>query len=413
MRQPPHPVVPRTNSTHRPQRMGRVGLWPCVAGLLLVALTLRTGPAAFAQETSALINEQLDKQVQLKLDGTLPEALKAIEQQTGVPIRAPAETYAALPWGEQTSIQATIENQTLRQALDALTAKLGLRYELEDETLDVLPVPALERLGRRSTLDELAALDQLRSTPLDPPTPRLSVAKLTELIDQRLTAMKSAYAVEFRAGDTPSAELALFLPKDITLAGALDEIDRQTRVTWYPWGKRIVILPKEEQVRSLLNKSITVRYNGVDVAQVLTELSRRSGVAFTIEPGAVRQLPPESRVVKLLLENVPVRQALESICGFTGLGYVVNENGVYIWNTAAATEARRPRDRMLGILQLDNGMQLLLPESDVPADVRDYLLHKKEAAIVAIREQMKRENYQPATRPADEAARSAEGAAGE
>ena len=54
--------------------------------------------------------------------------------------------------------------------------------------------------------------------------------------------------------------------------------------------------------------------------------------------------------------------------GFTGLGYVVNDKGVYIWNQSNSP-ASSPRDSAIGILQLDNGMQILVPKSQVPEDM--------------------------------------------
>ena len=66
--------------------------------------------------SSALINEALDKPVDLDLNDVLPNAMKAIEAKTGVPIKADPAVYDLLPWGEQTNITAKIPGQTLRQA---------------------------------------------------------------------------------------------------------------------------------------------------------------------------------------------------------------------------------------------------------------------------------------------------------
>ncbi len=161
-----------------------------------------------------------------------------------------------------------------------------------------------------------------------------------------------------------------------------------------------MIIPKEEHVRRQLGKEISVRYNDVDIAKVLTELSARSGVAFTIEPGAVQNIPPEARKVGLILDNTSVQQALEYIGGFTGLSYVVNDKGVYLFNKSGAAGGAR-RDPVLAIIRLDSGAEVLIPESEVPADVREYLKHKRKRAIDALREQMIDEGFKPpATQPA-------------
>ena len=367
-----------------------------VAALLAAGVC---GQTVSAQSSSALINEALDKIVDLDLDTTLPQALKAIEDKTGVPLRASPSVYDTLPWGEQTKLTAKISNQTLRQSLTAICGKLGLRFFVGDETVELQPIPALVRTARRTTIDELGAIDVLAARTVDQSAGNFTVESLAKSIDGQLEKDKTGYVVDDRAGDE-LAKQPVRLPRGATLLQALEEMHRQTRATWYPWGKSIVIVPKEDLVRMLLDRPITMRFSGIDVSQVLTEISRRSGVEFTIEPGAVQRIPPESRVIKLVLENVSTRQALESISGFTGLGYVQNENGVYIWNPAPAPVTRRP-DRVVGILQLDNGLQLLLPENEVPPDVKQNLESQRSKAIDALRAKMQKDGFKPTTQPND------------
>src|SRR6476620_5979505 len=92
-------------------------------GLLIVLLL---SPPASAQTSSALINEQLDKQVKLNFAAKtpLPQIIQSIANDTGVRIEVTPDVYELLPWGEQTAIAAQIENQTLRQALEAITRTL-------------------------------------------------------------------------------------------------------------------------------------------------------------------------------------------------------------------------------------------------------------------------------------------------
>ena len=117
------------------------------SGLLLL-VTLTT--SAWAVDSSALINEAMDRTVKLQVDGVLPQVLKAIEDQTNVPIKAGPAVYDLLPWGDQTNVSARIENQTLRQALTAITRKLGLTWEL-GAAID--PGGADARAGAGAALD--------------------------------------------------------------------------------------------------------------------------------------------------------------------------------------------------------------------------------------------------------------------
>src|SRR5438270_5220772 len=83
---------------------------------------------ASADDSSALINEALDKIVSLQVNGPLPEVVKKITDQTAVPITVAPEVYELLPWGDQTNVGAKIENETLRQALTEITRRMGLTF---------------------------------------------------------------------------------------------------------------------------------------------------------------------------------------------------------------------------------------------------------------------------------------------
>src|SRR3954471_13126574 len=81
-------------------------------------VTLLLAPLARAQaSSSALINQALDKQAKIDLNTVLPQAMKQISDQTGVPLQADPSVWETLPWGEQTNVTAKIENSTLREAL--------------------------------------------------------------------------------------------------------------------------------------------------------------------------------------------------------------------------------------------------------------------------------------------------------
>ncbi|HLL90804.1 MAG TPA: hypothetical protein VK324_15995, partial [Tepidisphaeraceae bacterium] len=266
------------------------------------------------------------------------------------------------------------------------------------------------RLGRRATLDELRALDLLASTPAEFGPPPMKVKDLLAAVDKRLADAKADFAVENRAGPDVAGR-AVDYPRNATLMDALEAVVAQTEATWYPWGKSLVALPKDDQVRNQLAKTVNKRYNGVNVAQVLLELSQEAGVEFTIEPGAIQRLPPEARNVRMLLDNASVQQALEYIAGFTGLAYQVNDRGVAVWNpnTLPGTGGSA-RDPVVAILPLDGGGELLIQASQLPPDVRDYLRARVGRQVDRLREQMRVEgfkpstaNTQPATTPATQA----------
>jgi hypothetical protein len=290
---------------------------------------------AQASETSALINKQLDTQQKLTLDTTFPEAMQQITRETGVQLKADPVVWELLPWGEQTNIKAAIQNRTLRQGLTAITRKLGLEFSLGEESVQIKPMPALRRLGQRATVDELGVLSLMSETPLslDHPT----VKQLLSAVNEKLAAMKSPFAVDDRATDAVQDQ-KINLAANATMADALEAITLQTTATWYPWGKSIVIVSKQEQIRSQLSKTITAHYTGVDVGQVLLELFQRAGVDFTVEPGAYEKIPAQSRSIQLLLDNASIQQSLESISGYTGLAFDITDKGVRVGYSADAAK---------------------------------------------------------------------------
>jgi len=258
-------------------------------------------------------------------------------------------------------------------------------------------MPALKRLGRRATVDELSVLDLLSRTPFGGNAG--TIANVLTTVDQKLEDAKSNFAIEDRSGGARNA--AIVIPRNATLMDAMEALPTNSDLTWYPWGKTLVVVQKVDQVRNLLAKTITVRFNGVNVSQVLSELAAKAGVKFSIEPGAVARLLPEQQNIRMVLENATIEQALENIAGFTGLAWSVASDGVHITNSSSALAASR--EPSVGLLQLDNGMQVVLRESQVPPDLREYIKHKTDQAIDKMRQQMKEEGFKPTpatTRPA-------------
>ncbi len=365
--------------------------------LVLLCVVLLTALLAYAQSSSALINAQLDKLVKIEIKNEpLPQAVKTIEDKSdGVRIDVEPVVWDLLPWGEQTTINAKIENKTLREALAAITRRLGLTFELKDEAVEIEPLPALRRLGRRATVEELAVLDLLSRTPYDGKQ-QTTVRDLLVAVDAKLESAKSSFAVEDRSGGADGTNVSIV--RNAMLIDALEAIPLNSDATWYPWGKSLVVVQKVDQVRNLLSKTVTRRFAGENVSQVLAELQSRSGVKFTIEPGAIARLTPEAQSIRLVLENATIEQALENIAGFTGLAWTVNDKGVSISNPSSSANATR--EPTVGLITLDNGMQVVVRESQVPPDMREYLKHKTDQQLAKIRQMMKEEGFKPSTRPA-------------
>src|SRR5204863_8066598 len=85
----------------------------------LLALLCLSVPAT-AQDSSALINEALDKPVKLTINTEVPTAMSGIARETGVRIAADRKLWDLLPWRQQTNVTATIAIQSLLAARNAI-----------------------------------------------------------------------------------------------------------------------------------------------------------------------------------------------------------------------------------------------------------------------------------------------------
>jgi hypothetical protein len=355
-----------------------------------------------AQDSSALINKALDEQLKMKLDTTLRGAMDKISEQSGVKIKEDPIIWDLLPWGRDTAVKATFENVTLREALEVITRKLGLTMALREQAVEIGPMPALKRLGQRSGRDELRALDLLASKQLGLETDHPTIKRLLEAIDLKLAAEKDVQiAIENRIGDAVSQERTIFVPRNATLMDALESLPKETRATWYPWGKTIVVTGKDEPTRRMLSKPLTIRpgERGMDITTVLTELATRTGVPFEIQPGALAAIPVDARTVRGVMDNAPAQQILEAIAGATGLQYAIADDKVIISSASGDPNRREPN---IGFIQLDIGMQVLVPMSQVPADLKEFIRYRTQRELARMRKMMEEEGFKPsaATQPA-------------
>jgi hypothetical protein len=368
-----------------------------------------------AQRREAKVNRLLDEPLALNLETRpLPEVLEAITEATKVPFLVEETTYALLPYGRETPISVTVNGTPLRQTMAAITRRLGLEPALRDERVELRPVPALRRAGRRATVQEIALLDLLAGARLDLVEDQLSAAQLLEAIDLKLQDLDAAakeagrqppgFAVENRLEDR-LREQPVFVRRDATLLEAMEAVETQTGGTWFPSGDTVVTLPKEAWVKQMLERPVTLAYDRVGVGQVLADLERAAGVPFRIEPGALQRVPTPYRAVRLFLENQTVREALESLGGETGLGYAADGAGVIVYHEDGPSGRRRgfgaqqqAGDQPVLMVDLGDGTSLLIYASELPRDVRERLEARREAAIESIRAAAR----EPATLPDEE-----------
>lgn len=369
---------------------------------IVLALIASSSRAQHAQDTSALINKALDEQTKLDFSKPkpLPEAMGDITKATGVALEAHPAVWDLLPWGRDTIVGIRIDNMTLRDALNVITRRLGLIPVLREEFVEIVPMPGLRRLGQRASIQEINALNLLASVPLNLNTTTPTIRQLLDAVDAKLETDKTVnVAIENRIGDAIPLDRTVFVPKNATLMDALESLAKETKATWFPWGRNIVVLTKDDRTRQLLGKSITIPVGprGMDVLQAMLEISRATGVPFEFQPGVMQAVPLDARTIRGVLENAPAVQILEAIAASTGLTYTIQSDKVYV--STVTQGAAGPRDPIIAMLQLDNGMQVMIPTSQVPPDLREYLRHKIQQNLKSVREAMEKEGFKPTTQP--------------
>jgi hypothetical protein len=302
-----------------------------VCAILLFSIPPLVARGQGEVSSSALIGEALDGQLSdLSVRGGLSDVLKAVEDRTGVRVEAVQGVWDALPWGQDTTLTVHVRNTTVRRALDLIARRLGLTYTLGSEAVVLEPTPALARLGRRATLEEVQVLDRLAATPADLSTEDATVGQVLKTVDARLRDRQSPFAVQDRFFDSQSQGKIIHVARNASLMEALEEISHQTDATWYPWGHSLVVADKIEATRLLLTKRLTRRYRDVDLQQVLAELAEYSDVLFSYAPGALQQVPVKYSKVTLTLDDATVEQTLEILSGATGLKFTSTTRGVEV-----------------------------------------------------------------------------------
>jgi hypothetical protein len=330
--------------------------------------------------------------------------MQEITTATGVQLEAHPSVWELLPWGRDTIVGIRIDNMTLRDALNVITRRLGLLTVLRDEFVEIVPMPGLRRLGQRASIQEINALNLLASVPLSLNTTTPTIRQLLDAVDAKLEAEKTVQvAIENRIGDAIPLDRTVFVPKNATLMEGLESLSKETKATWFPWGKSIVILTKEDRTRQLLGKNITIPLGqrGMDVLDAFLEVSRATGVPFEFQPGIMQSIPLDARTIRGVIENASAHEILERISASTGLTYTIQNDRIVI--STPTSGAAGPRDPIIAMLQLDNGMQVMIPTSQVPPDLREYLRHKIQQHLKKVREMMEEEGFKPATQPATRA----------
>jgi hypothetical protein len=352
-----------------------------LAGLLVL---LACVPFVRAQAMRNLIEAALDEKISKRIEITerpIPVALVELEKLTGLHFDAADNVLDKLPYGAQTRISIVVQDMSVRRALTQIFEGLGLAMRVADDRIAVEPSPALERLGRRLTGEELELFQKLAAG---------SWAALKP----------SDINVEFRLASKEDPAKAFDQALHAAPPGsALAQLEAATQGLgwlWVPGGHAIVIYSRADDVQQRLDRSIDVSYRRTALDELLVDLGKRVGVTVHFEPGALQHVSARERNVDLVQRDTTVRQILELIGGNTGLVYEVVDDGIVIGNppptSAPAGEGGGERVRVVAILRVPVGtdgttIDFLIRSDELPAEFKALRERKLPQVIELLRKQ--------------------------
>ncbi|MFW6065507.1 MAG: hypothetical protein ACOC9S_01675 [Planctomycetota bacterium] len=280
------------------------------------------------QETDVRVQQALDKPVNLEIsDAPITEVAEQLGAMTGVKFVLDDRVIERLPYGRQSPMSVTLRDITLREALTPMLAPQALQWRVEQDVVRIVPAPALSRMGRRATYDELQLLGTLYAEKLS------RAEELEDGLDE-LRELSGNDNLELSLKpDTGRSEVLREANAELPATGAewLEAVCEPHDWTWYVSGDRIMVIEQTEQIRRQLGRQVSLRYQDAELVAVLLELARKADVHLSIDPDTFNYLPAETREsFNLIMSDATISQALEVIAGVTGLAFETTNEGLQV-----------------------------------------------------------------------------------
>ena len=343
------------------------------AGLLLGVVCALAGPAD-GQDGQGIVMRALDEPVTITVtEAPIKQALEQLTAKTGLRLSLDEEALAYLPHGEQTRLSLTATRVPLREALGAMVAPMSLEWRVEADGVRIVPSPALERISRRPTFAELGILSKLAGQKLSPARP----------VEAQL--QQACGIPELRIiwqGIAPEQQSQALVRADARLPATgqqyLDALAQENGWTWYVWGTEIIILPRQAQAERQLMRRTTLRYRNQPLLTILMDLASKADLKLSMNPGVLNYLSPQMRDnFTLLMSDSTVEQALQAITGATGLEFRTEPQAIRVGASPALLATTqlttRPRQPFLLMMEmpLPSGDKVMVPvrADDLPPEL--------------------------------------------
>jgi hypothetical protein len=338
----------------------------------------------------ALIEQALDEPARIMLEkAPLSEAIRQISEQSGVRIVMPPDVMRMAPYGGDTLIdRVDIANVSVRDGLTRLFAPLGMYFVVEEDHVRIAARDPIRCLGRAPTWEELDTLAWLESL-----QPGVNEKDREELLAR----------VQSRSGSVGALRAAL----QNVGAGAGDEVLTvalaQNGLAWCLSDRLIVVVSKEALLHRMLQWPITLRANNRPLIEVLQTVSDAAGFPVRSEPGAIASLPlPVQRNYSVSVCGRSAEDVFERIAADTGLGFLINAEGVLFYRPAGTSampmgaDAMRPATgggsadpfvaKAVRVVGDGQSFEWLIRASELPPDLKEIRQRDLEELFSAIRQ---------------------------
>ena len=340
--------------------------------LLLSTFIVAASLLGSTPNTRALISKALTEPTQITLENIrLVDAICKITEQTGVRIVMSPEAMGFVPQGPETILEkVNIQNVPLREGLDRLFRPLGMKIELDDDHVRIVPKDALLCLGRAPTWTELETLSQVSAM-----QPGLKSNDLDKLQDR----------TQFQV-PAPDAWGSLSQAIENVGAGHGDDVltvaTNQLGWTWCVSEEHIVVSTFERQLRQRIKQPISVRMSNRPLSDVLQAIGAALHTTVRVEAGAIAVLPVQKQKNYFIdATNVKAEQILEGISANTGLGYLLSPDGIFFYNpqtTTPGTQVPAPTSGAADpyvakiVIKIDEGktFEWMVRRSELPDDLK-------------------------------------------
>ena len=343
-----------------------------------------------SSDLRTLIEQALNEPVPITLeDTTLGEAIQQLAEQTGIDIVMRPEVMNLAPHGAETPVQkVNIPHKSVREGLTAIFSRLGMTFIVRGDHVEIVPTEALYGLGRTPTWVELDTLAALAATHLG--TDMQALAKLESGVQfqvDRPDSWRLLSEAMRRVGAGPGDEVLTIACGELGWA-------------WTLSGEQITITSMGDEIRRRLQQPISLRTQERPLFEVMQVLADHINVDIHADPGALASLPEHlQHGFSLTVYDKPGEEVLDTIAGYTGLGYLIEPDGVLFYNPRTdrprtAVEDARPQaagasDPYVASLaiSLDDGTSIrwLIRLSELPEDLRQMRERDLQKAFDAVR----------------------------